>query len=257
MKFIGIIPARYASTRFPGKPLADICGKPMIQRVYEQAKKALDTVVVATDDERIYECVKGFSGEVVMTRTDHTCGTERCLEAYIKVKGEKLEVKGDEEVVVINIQGDEPFIQPEQIEAIKSCFPTEIATLVKPFTEADSLTDLENPNTPKVVFSQEDGHALLFSRSVIPYLRGIDKSEWLKQGKHYRHIGMYAYRGDVLKKITQLPQSRAEKAESLEQLRWLENGYTIKVAVCNTASIGIDTPADLEKAVAFLEGIKN
>lgn len=248
MQFVGIIPARYASTRFPGKPLADLGGKPMIQRVYEQAKKALADVVVATDDERIYNCVKAFGGEVVMTRADHTCGTDRCLEAF-----EKLSIQG--EAVVINIQGDEPFIQPEQIEAIKSCFDdatTQIATLVKPFTEADGMEALENPNTPKVVMAP-DGTALLFSRSVIPYLRGIDKSEWLAQHLHYKHIGMYAYRAQVLKQITQLPQTPMEKAESLEQLRWLENGYKIKVAVCHTASIGIDTPADLERAIAFLK----
>ena len=220
----------------------------MIQRVYEQAKKALTDVVVATDDERIYDCVKSFGGEVVMTRADHKCGTDRCLEAF-----EKLAIQG--EAVVINIQGDEPFIQPEQIEAIKSCFDdptTQIATLVKPFTEADGLPALENPNTPKVVMSP-DGTALLFSRSVIPYLRGIDKSQWLAQHMHYKHIGMYAYRAQVLKQITQLAQTPMEKAESLEQLRWLENGYKIKVAVCHTASIGIDTPADLERAIAFLK----
>ncbi len=247
MQFIGIIPARYASTRFPGKPLADLGGKPMIQRVYEQAKKALNTVVVATDDERIYNCVQSFGGEVVMTRADHKCGTDRCLEAW-----EKLHIA--EPAVVINIQGDEPFIQPEQIEAIKSCFDdptTEIATLVKPFTEEDGLAALENPNTPKVVMAP-DGTALLFSRSVIPYLRGIDKNEWLKQHLHYKHIGMYAYRTNVLAQITQLAQTPMEKAESLEQLRWLENGYKIKVAVCHTASIGIDTPADLQKAIEFL-----
>ena len=220
----------------------------MIQRVYEQAKKALSDVVVATDDERIYDCVKSFGGEVVMTRTDHKCGTDRCLEAF-----EKLAIQG--EAVVINIQGDEPFIQPEQIEAIKSCFDdptTQIATLVKPFEEADGLPALENPNTPKVVMSP-DGTALLFSRSVIPYLRGIDKSQWLAQHMHYKHIGMYAYRAQVLKQITQLAQTPMEKAESLEQLRWLENGYKIKVAICHTASIGIDTPADLERAIAFLK----
>ena len=247
MQFIGIIPARYASTRFPGKPLADLGGKPMIQRVYEQAKKALNTVVVATDDERIYNCVKSFGGEVVMTLADHKCGTDRCLEAW-----EKLQIA--QPAVVINIQGDEPFIQPEQIEAIKSCFDdptTEIATLVKPFTEEDGLAALENPNTPKVVMAP-DGTALLFSRSVIPYLRGIDKNEWLKQHLHYKHIGMYAYRTNVLAQITQLAQTPMEKAESLEQLRWLENGYKIKVAVCHTASIGIDTPADLQKAIEFL-----
>ncbi len=252
MQFIGIIPARYASTRFPGKPLAMIGDKPMIQRVYEQAKKSLDLVVVATDDERIYNTVLGFGGQVVMTRSDHKCGTDRCLEAYAKLKEGNKQWK-DKETVVINIQGDEPFIQPEQIEAIKSCFPTEIATLVKPYTTNDTWDELENPNTPKVVFSEVDHHAILFSRCIIPYLRGIDKVDWLKQGKHYRHIGMYAYRADVLQQITQLPQSSMEKAESLEQLRWLENGYQIKVATCNTYSMGIDTPADLEKANQYIQ----
>lgn len=248
MKFIGIIPARYASTRFPGKPLVEICGKPMIQRVYEQAKKALDTVVVATDDERIYNTVKAFGGEVCMTSTSCRCGTERCQEVAAQ-----LHLQSDD--IVINIQGDEPFIQPSQIEAIQSCFVnaphTQIATLVKPFTTEDSLADLENPNTPKVVFSP-DGNALLFSRSVIPYLRGIERDQWLAQGKHYRHIGMYAYRADVLAKIVLLSPTPAEKAESLEQLRWLENGYNIHVAVCNTYSMGIDTPADLEQAIQYL-----
>ena len=268
MNFIGIIPARYASTRFPGKPLVDIGGKPMIQRVYEQAKKVLDTVLVATDDERIYNTVLNFGGQAVMTRTDHKCGTDRCLEAYDKfilqrsgLSGEAgLPAEGGLDDVIINIQGDEPFIQPEQIQAIMSCFPTEIATLVKPFTSDDTLADLENPNTPKVVFTQENS-ALMFSRSVIPYLRGIPKEEWLsfpsREGRDgstfYRHIGMYAYRADILRQITALPQSPLEKAESLEQLRWLENGYQIKVAVCNTYSMGIDTPEDLAKALAVLQ----
>lgn len=269
MNFIGIIPARYASTRFPGKPLVDIGGKPMIQRVYEQAKKVLDTVLVATDDERIFNAVQAFGGEVVMTRTDHKCGTDRCLEAFDKwnkEQGTRTKDKGHNDDVIINIQGDEPFIQPEQIRAIMSCFPTEIATLVKPFTTEDTLADLENPNTPKVEFTVESeseserkiGTARMFSRSVIPYLRGIPKEQWLEQGKHYRHIGMYAYRADILRQITALPQSPLEKAESLEQLRWLENGYQIKVAVCNTYSMGIDTPEDLANAVAFLEqGARN
>ena len=244
-RFIGIIPARYASTRFPGKPLALIGGKPMIQRVYEQARKALNVVVVATDDERIADCVRGFGGVVVMTRADHKCGTERCCEA-MSILNCPLST------VIINIQGDEPFIQPEQIEAIKSCFSssTQIATLVKPFTEEDTLADLENPNTPKVVFDK-DMNALLFSRSVIPYLRGVEKSEWLKKEQFYKHIGMYAYRADVLKQITSLSQTPLETAESLEQLRWLENGYKIKVAICHTASIGIDTPEDLLKVERF------
>jgi 3-deoxy-manno-octulosonate cytidylyltransferase (CMP-KDO synthetase) len=267
--FIGIIPARYGSTRFPGKPLAIIGGKPMIQRVYEQAKKALETVVVATDDERIFDCVRGFGGEAVMTRSDHKCGTERCCEAVSLLTAKRSHseaVSQQRGLIIINIQGDEPFIQPEQIEALKGCFAdesTQIATLVKPFTEADSLADLENPNTPKVAvaFDKTDGNgqvpemgrALLFSRSVIPYVRGVDKSEWLEKGRFYRHIGMYAYRADVLREIVQLEQTPLEKAESLEQLRWLENGYTIKAAVCETASIGIDTPEDLKKASAFFK----
>lgn len=255
MNFIGIIPARYASTRFPGKPLALIGGKPMIQRVYEQAKKALEIVVVATDDERIADCVRNFGGEVVMTRADHKCGTDRCLEAYL-LKNDGLIT---DEHVIINIQGDEPFIQPEQIDAIKSCFDregTDIATLVKPFTESDTLEALENPNSPKVVFNHETGDAILFSRSVIPYLRGIDRQDWLRQHKHYRHVGMYAYRAKVLGEITTLPQTNLELAESLEQLRWLENGYKIRVAVCHTASIGIDTPEDLRNAEAFLGNVE-
>lgn len=255
MQYVGIIPARYASTRFPGKPLADICGKPMIQRVYEQARKALETVVVATDDERIYACVQGFGGEVVMTSPNHRCGTDRVEEAYeiLKDKRHNTLPQRDEDVVIINIQGDEPFIQPSQIEAIKSCFPTEIATLVKPFTKEDTLADLENPNSPKVVWSEQTGEALYFSRSVIPYLRGADRSEWLLRGKFYRHIGMYAYRADVLKRITRMPQTPLELAESLEQLRWLENGIKIKVAACETYSMGIDTKEDLEAAIKYLK----
>ena len=254
MHFIGIIPARYASTRFPGKPLADLGGKPMIQRVYEQACKVLKDVVVATDDERIFSCVRSFGGQVVMTREDHKCGTDRCLEAFEKIVAQDASIR-QEEAVVINIQGDEPFIHPEQIEAIESCFndpTTQIATLVKPFEAEDGLAALENPNSPKVVMSLE-GTALLFSRSVIPYLRGIAKEQWLQQHVYYKHIGMYAYRTNVLREITQLAQTPLEKAESLEQLRWLENGYKIKVAVCHTASIGIDTPADLEHAIQFLK----
>ncbi len=244
MTYIGIIPARYASTRFPGKPLAIIGGRPMIQRVYEQAKLVLDTVIVATDDQRIADAVHGFGGEAVLTSPDHRSGTDRCYEAYIK--------SGSKADVVINIQGDEPFIQPKQIQLLMSCFPTEIATLVKPYTDNDTLQDLLNPNTPKVVFSEKDMHALYFSRSVVPYLRSTDQEQWLQKHQYYKHLGMYAYRADILEQITKLPQSTLEKAESLEQLRWLENGYTIKVAITDIQSIGIDTPEDLKKANAFL-----
>ena len=253
MQYIGIIPARYASTRFPGKPLVDICGKPMIQRVYEQARKALDTVIVATDDQRIYDVVLSFGGQVVMTSPNHKCGTDRVEEAYEIYKTSQPILLRDEDVVIINIQGDEPFIQPSQIQAIQSCFPTEIATLVKPFTEQDTLADLESPNNPKVVFSQQTGEAIYFSRSVIPYLRGVDKADYIRKGMFYRHIGMYAYRADILKRITQMPQTPLELAESLEQLRWLENGIKIRVAVCNTYSMGIDTAEDLQQAIEYLK----
>lgn len=231
----------------------------MIQRVWEQAKKALDRVVVATDDERIFRCVEGFGGEVVMTRSDHRCGTDRCLEAFVKANGEGR--MDEKETVIINIQGDEPFIQPEQIRALEACFPTEIATLVQPFSAKDTLAELENPNSPKVTIAFDDekrqmGRALLFSRSVIPYLRGVDKNEWLAKGMHYRHIGMYAYRADILQQITRLAPSPLEQAESLEQLRWLENGYTIRVAVTETRSIGIDTPEDLARAQVFAEKLE-
>ena len=244
MKFIGIIPARYASTRFPGKPLAEICSKTMIHRVYEQASKALDTVVVATDDDRIYDAVERFGGKVVMTRADHKCGTDRCLEAYQAITTPAWRAQNDSDTVIINIQGDEPFIQPEQIETLMKCFDqpdTDIATLVRPFTDKDSAADLENVNTPKVNWDKTSGVAKMFSRKVIA----------CADGSHYRHIGIYAYRADVLAKITQLPQSPLEIAERLEQLRWLENGYCIRIGVTDTPTIGIDTPDDLEKAIEW------
>lgn len=251
MKFIGIIPARYASTRFPGKPLAMLGGKSVIQRVYEQVNGLLDKAVVATDDERIAEAVRGFGGEVVMTSPNHKSGTDRCYEAYTKV-GEGCEV-------VINIQGDEPFIQPAQIKAVRACFEdagTQIATLVKPFSQTDGWATLQNPNSPKVVVDAKM-NALYFSRSVIPYLRGVEQGdEWLARHTYYKHIGLYAYRAEVLGEITRLPQSPLELAESLEQLRWLENGYRIRVAITSQETIGIDTPEDLARAEAFLQQLK-
>ena len=244
MKFIGIIPARYGSTRFPGKPLAEICNRTVIHRVYEQASKALETVVVATDDERIYDAVEAFGGKVVMTRADHKCGTDRCLEAYEAITTPSWREQNDKETVIINIQGDEPFIQPEQIETLMACFDqedTEIATLVRPFTDKDTKADLENVNTPKVNWDKTTGIAKMFSRKVIA----------ASDGTYYRHIGIYAYRADVLAKITKLPQSPLEIEERLEQLRWLENGYRIRVGVTDTKTIGIDTPEDLEKAIEW------
>ena len=247
MKFIGIIPARYASTRFPAKPLALLGGKTVIQRVYEQVAGILDEAYVATDDERIEAAVKTFGGKVVMTSVNHKSGTDRCYEAFTKV--------GEGYDVIVNIQGDEPFIQPLQLEAIKACFDddkTQIATLVKPFIQTDGFDALENVNSPKVVVDKQM-NALYFSRSIIPYQRNADKCEWLQGHTYYKHIGLYAYRAEVLKEITSLPQSSLEKAESLEQLRWLENGYTIKVGITDVETIGIDTPEDLERAERFLK----
>ena len=245
--FIAIIPARYASTRFPAKPLARLGGKPVIERVYEQVAGVLDDAVVATDDERIYEAVRAFGGRVEMTSTAHRSGTDRCWEAYCK--------QGHTYDVVVNVQGDEPFIRREQLETVKRCFDdpaTDIATLVKPFTEADGLAALENPNSPKVVLDARS-QALYFSRSVIPYLRNVPREEWLSRHTFYKHIGLYAFRAEVLRAVTSLPQSPLEMAESLEQLRWLENGYKIGVGITQVETVGIDTPEDLARAEEFLK----
>lgn len=239
MKFIGLIPARYASTRFPGKPLALLGGKPVIQRVYEQVTSVLDDACVATDDERIYNCVKEFGGKVVMTRTDHKSGTDRIEEAIEKIGGDYD--------VIVNIQGDEPFIQRSQIETVCSCFDdeeTQIATLGKPFTSMDAVA---NPNSPKIVVDNNN-FAMYFSRSIIPFVRGKEQTEWLNHYPFLKHLGIYAYRREVLRKITQLPQSSLEIAESLEQLRWLQNGFKIKVGLTDIETVGIDTPEDLERA---------
>ena len=247
LRFIVIIPARYASTRFPAKPLALLGGKPVIQHVYEQVSGVVENVVVATDDERIYEAVEAFGGRVVMTSSNHKSGTDRCWEAYQK--------QGEEFDVVINVQGDEPFIAHSQLRAIMDCFndeTTDIATLVKPFTEEDGIEALENPNSPKVVLDKQS-RAIYFSRSVIPYLRGVEREEWLKKHTYYKHIGMYAFRADVLRQVTSLEQSPLELAESLEQLRWLENGYKIGVGISDVETVGIDTPEDLQKAEEFLK----
>ena len=247
LKYIAIIPARYASTRFPGKPLAMLAGKPVIQQVWEQVSGVVDAAVVATDDERIAQAVESFGGRAIMTSPDHKSGTDRCWEAYQK--------QGEEFDVVINVQGDEPFIAHSQLRAIMACFEdenTDIATLVKPFAEEDGLAALENPNSPKVVLDN-NSCAVYFSRSVIPYLRGVEREEWLKHHTFYKHIGMYAFRRDVLGEVTSLPQSILEKAESLEQLRWLENGYKIGVGISDVETVGIDTPEDLERAEEFLK----
>lgn len=247
MKFIAIIPARYASTRFPGKPLADMGGKPMIQRVYEQVQKAVDNVWVATDNTCIFDAVVAFGGKAVMTAAEHRSGTDRIQEAYTKI--------GEPSDVIINVQGDEPFIQPEQIDVLKNCFDSkdiELATLVKPFRKEDGFEALFNPNSPKVVINKNN-EAIYFSRSIVPYIRDSHHTEWLDKHVFYKHIGMYAYRADVLREITQLPQSSLEKAESLEQLRWIENGFRIRVGYTDVETIGIDTPEDMERAVELLK----
>lgn len=247
MKFVAIIPARFASTRFPGKPIALLAGKPIIQWVYERVSHVFEHTYVATDDERIAECVNAFGGKAIMTGTHHKSGTDRCYEAYTKI--------GEAADVVVNVQGDEPFIATSQLETIKKCFldaGTHIATLVKPYGDKAEWKDLQNPNTPKVVVDDND-FAMYFSRSVIPYLRGISEDNWLGQHRFYKHIGLYAYRSEALEKIVRMPQSSLEVAESLEQLRWLQAGMKIKVGYTDVETIGIDTPEDLCKAVDFLE----
>jgi len=251
MVFVAIIPARYASTRFPAKPLAMLGGKPVIVRACEQASKVFDNVFVATDDSRILGAVESAGYKGIMTRPDHNSGTDRCFEAYTKCG-----IKAD---VVVNIQGDEPFIQPSQLITIKGLFDsdeTDIATLVKPFAPDTPFERIANPNSPKVVVD-ERWNALYFSRSVIPYLRGIPEQEWPSRHTYYKHIGLYAFRSCVLKEVTELPQAPLEKAESLEQLRWLYAGFRIKVGKTDVETIGIDTPADLAAAEDFLKGMMN
>jgi 3-deoxy-manno-octulosonate cytidylyltransferase (CMP-KDO synthetase) len=251
MKFTAVIPARYASTRFPGKPLAMLGGKTVIQRVYEQAASVLSDVYVATDDERILSAVEAFGGRAVMTRTDHKSGTDRIEEAVEKIEKQGMDKEGQGDVI-INIQGDEPFVQPSQIKTLMSLFDdpeTQIGTLGKRF---ESMEAVQNPNSPKIV-TDHRGFALYFSRSVIPFIRGIEVEDWLSHYPFLKHLGVYAYRREVLAEVTKLPQGVLEKAESLEQLRWLENGYRIRVGMTEVETVGIDTPADLERAEQFLK----
>ena len=246
-KAIAIIPARYASTRFPGKPLAILGGKTVIQRVYETAAATLDEAYVATDDERICDAVEHFGGKAIMTSSNHRSGTDRIAEA--------ARLTQSDADIIVNIQGDEPFIHPSQIIAAIQCFEdapeTQIATLGKPFTSAQDFAALQNPNSPKVVTDLR-GFALYFSRSVIPYFRGKETDEWIASHTYLKHIGLYAYRSDVLQAVTLLPPSPLEIAESLEQLRWLQNGYRIRVATTEIETVGIDTPDDLKRAEQML-----
>ena len=242
MRILGIIPARYASTRFPGKPLIDINGKTMIQLVYEQALQSakLDEVVVATDDERILLHVRAFGGRAILTSADHQSGTDRCAEVAEKLPGFDI---------LINIQGDEPFINPKQIDMLCTCFEsegTELATLVKKINTSE---ELHNPNSPKVILNS-NSEAIYFSRTAIPYLRNIELQHWIDSHTFYKHIGIYGYRIGTLKTITKLAVSSLEKAEALEQLRWIENGYRIKVAITDIENQAVDTPDDLKKILS-------
>ncbi len=244
MKILGIIPSRYESSRFPGKPLIDIMGKTMIQRVYEQAKKSkkIDNLVVATDDKRIFEEVKRFGGSAVMTEKHHKNGTERCLEVAQSLHPQ----------FIINIQGDEPFIHPDQIDKLCSVISsdTDLATLIKRIKDPH---DLNNPNVIKVVKSVDD-HALYFSRSSIPFYQSMNEISALNLGKAYwKHIGIYAYRAEVLSQIVNLKESELEKIESLEQLRWIENGFKIKAAETHFEAVGINTPKDLDYLIAKMK----
>jgi 3-deoxy-manno-octulosonate cytidylyltransferase (CMP-KDO synthetase) len=247
-QFAGIIPARYASSRFPGKPLALVGNRTMIQRVYEQASKSLGLVYVATDDSRIYDTVHKFGGKAVMTSPDHQSGTDRISEAVKHiVKETEIPIH-----IAVNIQGDEPFIRPEQIDLLKACFDdvtVEIATLIR---KAENGEDIFNPNQPKVLINS-NGDAIYFSRAAIPYYRDAEQIMWSNKHVYYKHIGLYAYRTDTLNKITLLERSPLEIAESLEQNRWIENGFRIRTAVTRWESIGIDTPEDLEKAKELLK----
>ena len=243
MKVIGIIPARYASSRFPGKPLAKLGGKYVIQRVVEQVGAVLDDVYVATDDERIYNTVTSMGAKAVMTRPDHQSGTDRIAEALEKIGGNFD--------VVVNIQGDEPFIQKSQIETVVACFndvDTQIATLGKKFA---TIEEAKNPNSPKIILDNRS-YAMYFTRALAPYIRGKEENQWIDVYPFLKHIGLYAYRTEVLREVTKLPQSPLEIAEGLEQLRWLQNGYKIKVGLTEVETVGIDTPEDLQRAELFL-----
>ena len=255
MKTLVIIPARYASTRFPGKPLALLGGKPILQHVWERASRTagVDAVYVATDDSRIAAAVDVFAGKgvAVMTATTHQSGTDRCGEVV-----RLLEAQGLKYDIVINLQGDEPFVGADDIQALIACFAdanVQIATLKRRIDEQD---DLMSPNCVKVVCGA-NGKALYFSRQPIPYRRDVALDQWLAQGEYYKHIGMYAFRSEALLQLCQLPQSALEKSEKLEQLRWLEAGY--QIAVCETSydGIGIDTPDDLARAEKRIMSVTN
>jgi 3-deoxy-manno-octulosonate cytidylyltransferase (CMP-KDO synthetase) len=238
-KVVAVIPARYASTRYPGKPLVDIGGKPMIQRTYERVASVAgwDRIIIATDDERILNASRSFGAEVMMTSSTHLSGTDRCAEVL-----ENLETSIE---YIVNIQGDEPFIEPQQLVEITNAMHSDapILTLVKQITTIDTLF---NPNCPKVVLDNKN-QALYFSRHAIPYMRGLAQEDWLAHHRYFKHIGLYAYRVDILAEISKLPASNLETAEALEQMRWLQNGFSIQAVETQFETMGIDSPEDLEK----------
>lgn len=250
MRTLAIIPSRYGSSRFPGKPLADIAGKSMVRRVYEQAGKAFEDVCVATDDERIIAEVESFGGVAIMTSSTHQSGTDRCFEAYIKYTQLFPERKID---IIMNIQGDEPLIDPKQLTALKNAFAEDpnvyLGTMAK---QIETNEELFSTNTPKVIMDKEM-YALYFSRHTIPYLRDYSEELWLTKHTYYKHIGLYAYKPEILKEICSMERSSLEICESLEQLRWLEKGLKIKVVETDCKSFAVDTPKDLEKIVRYIE----
>jgi 3-deoxy-manno-octulosonate cytidylyltransferase (CMP-KDO synthetase) len=242
-QFAGIIPSRYASSRFPGKPLVLIGNKTMIQRVYDKASEVLEEVWVATDDKRIFDAVSHFGGKAIMTSSNHQSGTDRCAEALMKINEET----GKKIDIALNIQGDEPFIKAEQIAILMKCFDDETVELATLVRKVEPGEDLFNPNQPKVILDSK-GNAIYFSRAAIPYIRDVEKSDWSKTHVYYKHIGLYAYKSETLRSITSLARSPLEISESLEQNRWIENGFRIRTAVTAWESISIDTPDDLERA---------
>jgi 3-deoxy-manno-octulosonate cytidylyltransferase (CMP-KDO synthetase) len=252
MKILGIIPARYGSTRLEGKPLVDINGKSMIRRVYENGFRSINDLYVATDDKRIVEEVIRFGGKVIMTSADHKTGTNRCLEAYELIS----KATGINYDVILNIQGDEPLLDPRQLEILKGLFTDEyimMATLVCP---VNNPADFENKSEAFVVFDKNK-NALYFSRSVIPYLKGVDRQEWHKHHMFYKHVGMYAYTPEAFEIYASLPPSGLETTEGLEQNRWLENGYSIKLGITEHPGFCVDTPQDLEKIRKMINKLEN
>ncbi len=252
LKVLAVIPARYESTRFPGKPLVMLGGKPLIQWVWDgvRSMSGLDDVVVATDDERIATAVRGFGGRAMMTSSNHRSGTDRCCEVVSTLKAQDREYD-----VVLNVQGDEPFVNQEQLYKLINCFVQESVQIATLKTRIRSTEELFSPDNVKVVCNSR-GEAIYFSRQPIPYMRGVEQSQWLERHEYYKHVGIYAFRAGIMDRLKVLPPSPLEKCESLEQLRWIEQGYTLRVVETEEANIGIDRPEDLAQAELRLKDIE-